>query len=619
MSVLRSGRPVGGLCGLLLLAACGGGGDSTPSAGAPPPLSGNPPPSSGSPSAPSGPLPTFGAATSSLTFSAPIPNHTPDSQRIPVTFSGNTSGKLYVVATVSDSSIAGASVSAVNQSGATATVDVIVDPAPASRLVRGTYSATITLTACVADETCQSGQLPGSPQTVNVTYTLNSEVQGDLIGPRVITAGTSGSLYLRGRGLSKATQVTFGTTAATAVSVSSLDPDTEVLASYPELTAGTYPVSINAGGIAFGASLVVVPAPSYTATQLTYPSPPQEIGGALYDAQRQTFYVAARYPNSQSNTLFKFQFSNGVWQAPVSATVPALQDIALSADGSTLLALTDSSLVEFNADSFVSLGTYTPADALVQAGTAYMQNVAVANDGYAIVTTGGANPSNTLLYSSLAHAFFTINSSNANLFGATADPRLYFGNAAASPNGAVIALSQDPRTTADLPSFASKPFMYFYFAVNQQRPSYFGSPPSAYSDKDRSQAPRSARVAVNSIAGKVDGNRFIVNGPSTVVIGGDLSARGLLPDTTRAAAIKPDASRAYTFVAAAGSDGGELRSYDISVRPNLNTQLYTQIGTGVPMSPGAGTGAIAMTITPDGGTVFVTGVSGVYVQPLGGF
>lgn len=31
------------------------------------------------------------------------------------------------------------------------------------------------------------------------------------------------------------------------------------------------------------------------------------------------------------------------------------------------------------------------------------------------------------------------------------------------------------------------------------------------------------------------------------------------------------------------------------------------------MTPVSGTGAIAMTITPDGGTVFVAGVSGVHV------
>ncbi|MEP7245357.1 MAG: hypothetical protein ABI885_17020, partial [Gammaproteobacteria bacterium] len=213
MHILRFGRAACGLCTLLFLAACGGGGDS-PSAGTPPPSGGDSPPNSGSPGAPSGTLPTFGATTTPLTFSAPIPNHTPDSQRIPVTFSGNTSGKLYVVASVSDSSVVRATIS-VKQSGGTPMVDVFADPVAASRLGRGTYSATITLIACVDDSQCETGRLPGSPQTVNVTYTLNSAVQGDLIGPHVITAGTAGTLYLRGHGLSKATQVSFGTTAAT--------------------------------------------------------------------------------------------------------------------------------------------------------------------------------------------------------------------------------------------------------------------------------------------------------------------------------------------------------------------------------------------------------------------
>jgi hypothetical protein len=390
-----TGRIACGLCALLLLTACGGGGGGTPSTGMPPPSGGGNPPG--------GQLPTFGATITPLVFTAPIPNRTPASQRIPVTISGNTSGKLYVVARDSDPSVVRTTVSAVDQSGANPTVDVFVDPAPAPTLLQGVSSrtATITLTACVRDDTCQTGQLPGSPQTVNVTYTINSAVQGDLLGPRVITTGTTGSVYLRGRGLSTTTQVSFRNTAATAVSA--FDNDTEVLATYPALTAGTYPVTINAGAIAFSASLVVVPATNYSATQLTYPSPPQEIGGVLYDPQRQALYVAARYANSQNNTLFKFQFSNGAWQAPLSATVPSLQDVALSADGSKVLALTDNSLVELNADAFASVGMYMPDDELVQSGMAYMQNIAVANDGYAIITTGGANPSNTLLYSSLAN------------------------------------------------------------------------------------------------------------------------------------------------------------------------------------------------------------------------
>lgn len=606
-------RAAYGLCACLFLAACGGGGGNSPPSGEPPPSASNPPGSSGSPNQPTGTLPTFGATTTALTFSAPIPNHTPDAQRIPITISGDTSGKLYVLASVSDSSVVSASVS-VNQSGATPTVDVFANPAPASGLFPRSYSSTITLTACVDDETCQKGQLPGSPQTVNVTYAVTSEVQGDFIGPRVIMAGSTGSLYLRGRNLSKATQVSFGSTAATAVNV---DIDTEIRASYPALTAGTYPISINGGAIAFAASLVVVPAPSYSATQLTYPSTPQEIGGVLYDAQRRAFYVAARYANSQGNMLFKYQFSNGAWQAPVSVPVPALQDVALSADGSTVFALTDNSLVEFNADSFARLGTYVPGDALIQAGTAYMQNVAVACDGYAIITTGGTNPSNTLQYSSLQHAFFTINSAQGNAFSAPVDPQLYFGNAGVSSNGAFVAISQDPRTATWLPSFTNEPFMHFYWAVEPQP--YFGSPTSPYTDKDRSQAPRSARVAVNSLIGQADSIRIIVNGPATIVAGGDFASRGLLPDTTRAAAMKPDASRAYIFVAATGSDSGELRSYDIGARLSSSTQSYAQVGGGVAMSPGAGTGAVAMAITPDGGTLFVAGVAGVYVQPAGVF
>jgi hypothetical protein len=81
-----TGRIACGLCTLLLLAACGGGGGGgKPSTGTPPPTGGGNPPG--------GQLPTFAATTTPLVFSAPIPNRTPDSQRIPVTISGNTSGK----------------------------------------------------------------------------------------------------------------------------------------------------------------------------------------------------------------------------------------------------------------------------------------------------------------------------------------------------------------------------------------------------------------------------------------------------------------------------------------------------------------------------------------------
>jgi hypothetical protein len=71
----------------------------------------------------------------------------------------------------------------------------------------------------------------------------------------------------------------------------------------------------------------------------------------------------------------------------------------------------------------------------------------------------------------------------------------------------------------------------------------------------------------------------------------------------------------YTFDAPAGTESGELRSYTVTARLFPTDQIYPQTGAGIPMSPGSGTAAIAMAITPDGGTLFVVGTSGVFVQP----
>src|SRR5690348_1880605 len=124
MHLSRTGRVAGGLCTLLFLAACGGGGGGgggAPSGGTPPPT-GNPPPSG----TPPGSLPTFAVSGGALSFAAPIPNQTPDSQRIPVAIGGSVTGKLYVLASTSDNTVASATVSV--GTGQTPTVDVFAVP-----------------------------------------------------------------------------------------------------------------------------------------------------------------------------------------------------------------------------------------------------------------------------------------------------------------------------------------------------------------------------------------------------------------------------------------------------------------------------------------------------------
>jgi hypothetical protein len=617
MYSMRIGRALCGVSLALLCVSCGGGGGSSgsPSSSTPPPSQGTPPPSQGTPPPDQtpGPQPTFSISGSTFAFESVHPNVTPDSQRIPVAISGSVNGTLYILSSSDDSRVASASIDYSSSSGQQPTVNAFVVPGRASALI-GAYSTTITLTACVNDPTCATGQLPGSPQKINVTYTLRSEIQGDVVGPRVVTAGEPGTVILHGRGLSGATQVSFGGVAASDVKVSSLNGDAEVRAKYPALAAGTYAVTINAGAIPFSASVVAVARPNFAPTKLLYPSTPQEIGGIAYDAERRALYVAARYPDSQANTLFRFQYDGSTWQAPESVKVPNLQDVALSSDGQTVLLATDIAVVELDVATLTSRGTYFPLYDLIRAGTAYIEGIAVANDGYAIITTGGANPSNVLLYSTTTHTFLTINSAANNGIG-DVDSQLYFANAGVSINGSLVVLSQDPRTAALLPGRFTKPFIYLYSASESQRPILFASPTSQFSDKDRSQSGRSAKPAVYHADGVVAGTKIVVHGATPVVVSADYSARGSLPTSTRSAVFNVDGTRLFTFDAPAGTENGELRSYDVTTRLNPSTQMYPPVGTAVPLSPGSGTGVIAMTLTPDGGNVFIVGTAGVFVQP----
>lgn len=225
------------------------------------------------------------------------------------------------------------------------------------------------------------------------------------------------------------------------------------------------------------------------------------------------------------------------------------------------------------------------------------------------MTTGGANPSNVLLYSTTTHTFLTVNSVSA-LPLADADPRLYFGNAGVSPNGSLVVLTQDARTATS----ETKPPLYLYASTGVQRPGLFENRGDGYADRDRSQGRRSAKPAVHYTDSAVLTTRIIIHGPTPVVLGPDYSVRGLLPASTRASVFNKAGTRLYAFDAPEGTQSGELRSYDVSVRLDPSTE-YPPVGTPVPMSPGSGTGAIAMTATPDGETVFIVGTSGVFVQP----
>ena len=139
---------------LSILAACGGGGGS----------------SDGSTG---GSTNGLSLSTSSLTFAAADTSSTPPSQVITATVTGVTSGTLYIKVVSAGPAVA--SISNVSVSGLTAG-QATVNPASAASLGPGVFTSTITVYACTSDPNCSSGQLAGSPQVVNVTYSISGLV-----------------------------------------------------------------------------------------------------------------------------------------------------------------------------------------------------------------------------------------------------------------------------------------------------------------------------------------------------------------------------------------------------------------------------------------------------------
>jgi len=125
----------------LLLAACGGGGGSG---------------SGGSNAA-------LSVSTTSITFTAIQNGATPSTQNVAVTISG---GTVYVAI----NSVTGTGFSPSFSITGQTSGNIVITPFPPS-LAPGTYTGTVTVRGC-ADASCSSGDVAGSPEVINVSYTI---------------------------------------------------------------------------------------------------------------------------------------------------------------------------------------------------------------------------------------------------------------------------------------------------------------------------------------------------------------------------------------------------------------------------------------------------------------
>ena len=530
-------------------------------------------------------VPVFSLDTNSLTFTAATPNaKDPPSQYVTATITGGSpSGTLYVLINKTGIGVSSVRDFTINGNGGRGTVTV-VQPV---NLASGTYNSTITVRACLNDSTCATGELAGSPQVVNVTYTIGALPVTNGVMPQVVAAGSAGRVIIRGNGFTGVTGVSFGSTPATSFLRIS---NTEIQANYPAtLAAGTYPVTLTGGPASFSGSLTIVSQQPYTAQTLALPETPLRINSALYDAKRSALLVCAAFQQSSSNKLWRYTWSPETvsWSAPEVIAIPELSDVAFTPDGSRLVAVTGYSILELDAANPGGGTLRSVAGPYVQGAPnewRYLRRIEMANDGTAYLTTGGGGWIPNYMYSSVDGSLIELNSNfQTYTLGTGTTPLL----AASADGSRVMALQNGispPRPILEYNPSTAK-LANASLSFNQ-----WGDYPATMD---------------------ATGNKLGVwYGILNQIYSRDYRLLGYIPLQRRLMQLNPQGTRAYVL-----NSSGLLRTYDVTA--NVNGFAYPEIGTGVTLAVPASSGSTVLTvITPDGRTLFFVGDGGIAVVPV---
>jgi hypothetical protein len=565
------------------LAACGGGGSGGGSS-APPPLE-------------------FSLGTKSLSFDASTRFSGPAFQTVTANVTTTTGGTLYLLVKLSGPAVG--SVGSFTITGTTSGSAQVYAPDPAT-LAPGTYQGTIAVTACMNSADCSTGQLTGSPQTISVTYTVQPPtVQGQIVMPRVTISNTSGDVILRGAGFAGATAVSFGATPAASFTVVS---DTEIHATHPMLSAGSYPISISGGTVSFGALLAVIDPQSYTAATLAYPSPALAgmVGPPVYDAVRQTIYVVLKNAQPAMNRLVSYTYSGGVWGNGQQATIADLNGVALDPSGTLLLGYADLSVLAIDPATLAVNATYSlPSNGTATFGDA-IDNLSLVNDGYAIVTfacgcASGFTP--IFMFSTHDHTFTQY---YPDQLMPPPDLPVTSGVATTSGDGSTAIVANRYAYQPSTGTFQFQPFDH-----NTQQGNV--EPPLSMDNKG-------SRI---SFSGTYDSKNY---NPCCVDIYDNthlLLGRIFDPAPPNSGlalmwgVVSPNGQRAYGLRFDFSQNAATaLFGYDISSPTPVSN--FPQVGSMVSLAPAAMNQfrSQLMTITPDGQTVLIAADSGLLVQPI---
>ena len=415
---------------------------------------------------------------------------------------------------------------------------------------------------------------------IPVTLVVNS-FGVNFVSPYVATASVGGNVIIRGYGFSGATSVDFNGTPASAFTVVS---DTEIRATHPVLAAGSYAVNVgNAGGpLPTRANLVVTNPPAYAATALARPSTPGNAVNLIYDAERGALYLV----DPANSRIERYSFSAGSWSAADVHGFPGggADSIALAPDGSQLI-LTFGNNASVSASSLPFFTGVCCGLSVDLGASAHLNRIAFANDGGGVASAFSPNTTISAVRYDLLNQYISAVSTPAALTN-----RLVV--ASADRNTLIL-----PTFEPLAPAFAKPVFVYDASsgAVTQTNIS--------------STQTEHASISRNGSRAILVSSELSPSQATTVYsyASGVFTAMGTLPTGLTGFVISPDGSTAYAYFGATTS----VRKFDLNTPDGSGG--FVQTGTVGVASPG--TLFNEMTISPDGGTLFLAGNQSVVILP----
>lgn len=442
-----------------------------------------------------------------------------------------------------------------------------IDPANLDALDSGTYTGSIQLA---------SNQVVGVTNTTIPVTVHIARTRVNYVAPYVAFSGESREVIIRGEAFDAVTptNVHFGNVAATSFTVVS---PTEIHATHPALAVGTYAVHLDndAGVDRTTADLHVVDPPTFTTDTVDYQDGPHFVVlGMLYDAERESLLVYGVYNQRDIETtrILRYTHSPSGWT--IAASVPVAYDgaIALSIDGRKLYfahpgILDELDPVTLTVTRSVSAGGYL---------SPHVYKLAVANDGAVIIQPDHAqfSAADLAVYNSRSHAFGTVLVPGPLV----TDPPSPFSTGAigASRDGGTVLMTHGyyERTARYVSGVTTE-----YVDTLDQRRSFISI-----------ELNRRGDVLLNDYASVWDG---------------DLNKIGDLPTTTRTTVLAPEQPRIYAYDENQYDHSGTLRVYDPSLP--ATDGLVTEVTPAIPLPGDPLITAPRMTISPDGGTLFLAG------------